>query len=135
MQTTGRKDHDAAERWLSLALVEIARLTAQRRLDLALAAVEQVLKLVRSELDDLRADHKLIRCELEGDFAQCPPCISEGGDMSAAPGPIAGAMLPILAVGYGAYWLVRRYRRKRTTPRLSLLRHRAFRAAEPFLQY
>ena len=60
-----RKDHDAAERWLSLALVEIARLTAQRRLNLALAVVEQVLKLVRSELDDLRADHKLIRCELE----------------------------------------------------------------------
>jgi hypothetical protein len=29
-----------------------------------------------------------------------------------APGPIAGAGLPILAVGYGAYWLVRRYRRK-----------------------
>jgi hypothetical protein len=52
-------------RWLSLALVEIARLTAQRRLNLALAAVEQVLKLVRSELEDLRADHKLIRCELE----------------------------------------------------------------------
>ena len=61
----GGKDHDAAERWLSLALVEIARLTAQRRLNLAFAAVEQVLKLVRSELDDVRADHKLIRCELE----------------------------------------------------------------------
>jgi hypothetical protein len=29
-----------------------------------------------------------------------------------APGPIAGAGLPILAAGYGAYWLVRRYRRK-----------------------
>ena len=67
VEATGRlgKDHDAAGRWLSLALVEIARLTAQRRLNLALAAVEQVLKLVRSELDDLRADHKLIRCELE----------------------------------------------------------------------
>jgi hypothetical protein len=67
VEATGRlgKDHDAAERWFSLALVEIARLTAQRRLNLALAAVEQVLKLVRSELDDLRADHKLIRCELE----------------------------------------------------------------------
>jgi hypothetical protein len=25
-----------------------------------------------------------------------------------APGPIAGAGLPILAVGYGVYWLVRR---------------------------
>jgi hypothetical protein len=29
-----------------------------------------------------------------------------------APGPIVGAGLPIVAVGYGAYWLMRRYRRK-----------------------
>jgi hypothetical protein len=29
-----------------------------------------------------------------------------------APGPIAGASLPFLAVGYGVYWLVRRRRRK-----------------------
>ena len=29
-----------------------------------------------------------------------------------APGPIAGASLPVLAVGFGVYWLVRRYRRK-----------------------
>jgi hypothetical protein len=29
-----------------------------------------------------------------------------------APGPIAGAGLPILAVGFGAYWLVKRFRRK-----------------------
>jgi hypothetical protein len=27
------------------------------------------------------------------------------------PGPIVGAGLPIIAVGYGAYWLVRRLRR------------------------
>jgi hypothetical protein len=27
------------------------------------------------------------------------------------PGPLAGAGLPIIAVGYGAYWLVRRLRR------------------------
>jgi hypothetical protein len=31
---------------------------------------------------------------------------------AGAPGPIAGAGLPILAIGYGAYWLVKRYRRK-----------------------
>jgi hypothetical protein len=35
-----------------------------------------------------------------------------GNGYHGAPGPIAGAGLPILAVGYGAYWLVRRYRRK-----------------------
>jgi hypothetical protein len=29
-----------------------------------------------------------------------------------APGPIAGAGLPVFAVGYGAYWLVKRFRRK-----------------------
>ena len=29
-----------------------------------------------------------------------------------APGPIAGAGLPILAIGFGAYWLAKRLRRK-----------------------
>ena len=29
-----------------------------------------------------------------------------------APGPIAGAGLPVLAVGYGVYWLIKRRRRK-----------------------
>jgi hypothetical protein len=29
-----------------------------------------------------------------------------------APGPIAGAGLPILAVGYGVYWVIRRRRKK-----------------------
>jgi hypothetical protein len=28
-----------------------------------------------------------------------------------APGPIAGASLPVLAVGYGVYWLIRRRRK------------------------
>jgi hypothetical protein len=34
-----------------------------------------------------------------------------GSDVHGAPGPIAGAGLPVLAVGYGVYWLVRRRRR------------------------
>jgi hypothetical protein len=33
------------------------------------------------------------------------------GGHHAAPGPIAGASLPVLAVGYGVYWLVRRRRK------------------------
>ena len=37
----------------------------------------------------------------------------EGHKYSGAPGPIAGAGLPILAIGYGVYWFVKR-RRKST---------------------
>jgi hypothetical protein len=34
----------------------------------------------------------------------------QGGHVSGAPGPIAGAGLPILAIGYGVYWLIKRRR-------------------------
>jgi hypothetical protein len=34
------------------------------------------------------------------------------GSTAGAPGPIIGAGLPVLAAGYGAYWLIRRYRRR-----------------------
>jgi len=33
------------------------------------------------------------------------------GGVHGAPGPIAGAGLPFLAVGYGVYWLIKRRRR------------------------
>ena len=35
-----------------------------------------------------------------------PMC--KGGPIDPAPGPIAGAGLPVLAIGYGAYWLFKR---------------------------
>jgi hypothetical protein len=35
-----------------------------------------------------------------------------GHGAHGVPGPLVGAGLPFIAVGYGAYWLVRRYRRK-----------------------
>jgi hypothetical protein len=42
-----------------------------------------------------------------------PGCGSGGGDYRGVPGPIAGAGLPVIAAGYGVYWLIRR----RRTPR------------------
>ncbi len=33
------------------------------------------------------------------------------GGVHGAPAPIAGASLPVLAVGYGVYWLIRRRRK------------------------
>ncbi len=41
--------------------------------------------------------------------ATTAPC-SACGIIHGAPGPIAGAGLPVIAVGYGIYWLVRRRR-------------------------
>jgi uncharacterized membrane protein len=38
------------------------------------------------------------------------PCSACG--FHSVPGPLMGAGLPVLAVGYGAYWLLRRYRRR-----------------------
>ena len=34
-----------------------------------------------------------------------------GGSYRGAPGPVLGAGLPVLAVGYGVYWLVKRRRK------------------------
>jgi hypothetical protein len=34
----------------------------------------------------------------------------QNGGVHGAPGPIAGAGLPVLAVGYGVYWFIRRRR-------------------------
>lgn len=34
-----------------------------------------------------------------------------GHNIRGAPGPIAGAGLPVLAIGYGVYWLVKRRRK------------------------
>jgi hypothetical protein len=45
--------------------------------------------------------------------AFCIPAFAQnhgGNHYHGAPGPVAGAGLPILAVGYGVYWLLRRRR-------------------------
>jgi len=44
-------------------------------------------------------------------FAQNQGGNNQGGGYHGAPGPIVGASLPVLAVGFGVYWLVRRRRK------------------------
>lgn len=36
---------------------------------------------------------------------------NQQGSYRGAPAPVAGAGLPVLAVGYGVYWLIRRRRK------------------------
>ena len=36
---------------------------------------------------------------------------SQGGAIRGAPGPVAGAGIPFLVVGYGVYWLIKRRRK------------------------
>jgi hypothetical protein len=40
-----------------------------------------------------------------------PGTPQNGGPPMGAPGPIAGAGLPFLGLGYGIYWLIKRRRR------------------------
>ena len=55
--------------------------------------------------------------------ALCLPALAQNGQggnnnnqggYRGVPGPIAGAGLPVIAVGYGVYWLIKRRRRKVT---------------------
>jgi len=40
-----------------------------------------------------------------------PPTSWKSGGVHGAPGPIVGAGLPLIAVAYGVYWLVKRRRK------------------------
>jgi hypothetical protein len=44
----------------------------------------------------------------------CDEAPGHNKDRFGAPGPIAGAGLPALMIGYGVYWLVRRVRRRKS---------------------
>jgi hypothetical protein len=49
-------------------------------------------------------------CNDRGNCANAPGQ-NKPDNVSGAPGPIAGAGLPILAIGYGVYWLIKRRRK------------------------
>jgi hypothetical protein len=50
-----------------------------------------------------------LACNENGHCDNAPGQVKKGAQ--GAPGPIAGAGLPILAIGYGVYWLVKRRRK------------------------
>ena len=49
-----------------------------------------------------------LACNDNGNCANAP---GQQRGVHGAPGPIAGAGLPVLAIGYGVYWLVKRRRK------------------------
>lgn len=52
-----------------------------------------------------------LACNDKGKCDSAPGHTKTAGNVSGAPGPIAGAGLPVLAIGYGVYWLVKRRRK------------------------
>jgi hypothetical protein len=50
----------------------------------------------------------LAACNGNGNCENAPGQVKK---YEGAPGPIAGAGLPMLAIGYGVYWLVKRRRK------------------------
>jgi hypothetical protein len=52
-----------------------------------------------------------LACNGGGNCENAPGHNKPGNNMQGAPGPIAGAGLPIFAIGYGVYWLVKRRRK------------------------
>ncbi|MCS3896435.1 hypothetical protein M2171_005568 [Bradyrhizobium japonicum USDA 38] len=49
-----------------------------------------------------------LACNGNGNCENAPGQVKK---YEGAPGPIAGAGLPVLAIGYGIYWLVKRRRK------------------------
>jgi hypothetical protein len=74
------------------------------------AALLTLLALPAVSTATIADDHDHYRIDRDGDRGD--HYRGSPSRVSGAPGPIAGAGLPILAVGYGAYWLIRRYRQK-----------------------